>query len=96
VIVIAGALAGALKGHTDDAFNVPRTQSQPALDLLNAKFPGTGGADARIGFEAPRTQADRPAVQRPCRADGLLLCRPSTFLTGRRRVCEIRCGPRAA
>jgi hypothetical protein len=39
VIVIVGVLAGALKGHTDDAFNVPGTQSQQALDLLDAKFP---------------------------------------------------------
>jgi RND superfamily putative drug exporter len=53
VIVAVGALAGALKGHTDDAFNVPGTQSQQALELLNAKFPGTGGADARIVFAAP-------------------------------------------
>ena len=50
VIVVVGVLAVALKGHTDDAFNVPGTQSQQALDLLNQKFPGTGGADARIVF----------------------------------------------
>jgi RND superfamily putative drug exporter len=54
VIVIVGARAGALKGHTNDAFNVPGTQSQQALELLDAKFPGTGGADARIVFAAPR------------------------------------------
>jgi RND superfamily putative drug exporter len=53
IIVIVAALAVGLKGHTDDAFNVPGTQSQQALDLLNAKFPGTGGADARIVFAAP-------------------------------------------
>jgi len=53
VIVVVGVLAVALKGHTDDAFNVPGTQSQQALNLLNAKFPGTGGADARIVFAAP-------------------------------------------
>jgi RND superfamily putative drug exporter len=53
VVVGVGALAGALKGHTDDAFNVPGTQSQQALTLLDAKFPGTGGADARIVFAAP-------------------------------------------
>lgn len=53
VIVVVGALAVALKGHTDDAFNVPGTESQQALDLLNQKFPGTGGADARIVFAAP-------------------------------------------
>jgi RND superfamily putative drug exporter len=53
IIVVVGVLAVALKGHTDDAFNVPGTQSQQALNLLNAKFPGTGGADARIVFAAP-------------------------------------------
>ena len=53
VIVVVGVLAVALKGHTDDAFNVPGTQSQQALDLLNQKFPGTGGADARLVFAAP-------------------------------------------
>jgi RND superfamily putative drug exporter len=53
VIVVVGVLAVTIKGHTDDAFNVPGTQSQQALDLLNAKFPGTGGADARIVFAAP-------------------------------------------
>jgi putative drug exporter of the RND superfamily len=53
IVVVVGVLAVAFKGHTDDAFNVPGTQSQQALDLLNAKFPGTGGADARIVFAAP-------------------------------------------
>ncbi len=53
VIVVVGVLAVTIKGHTDDAFNVPGTQSQQALDLLNAQFPGTGGADARIVFAAP-------------------------------------------
>ena len=52
-VVVVGVLAVAFKGHTDDAFNVPGTQSQQALDLLNQKFPGTGGADARIVFAAP-------------------------------------------
>ena len=32
---------------------MPGTESQRALDLLNKKFPGTGGADARIVFAAP-------------------------------------------
>jgi RND superfamily putative drug exporter len=30
-----------------------RLESQRALDLLNAKFPGAGGATARIVFAAP-------------------------------------------
>ena len=54
ILVVVAGLAGALKGSTNDAFNVPGTESQRALDLLAAKFPGTGGATARIVFAAPK------------------------------------------
>src|SRR5260370_5713871 len=53
VLIAAGAAAAALHEPTDNAFNVPGTESQRALDLLNAKFPGAGGATARIVFAAP-------------------------------------------
>jgi RND superfamily putative drug exporter len=53
VLVGVGAAAAALHKPTDNAFNVPGTESQRALDLLNAKFPGAGGATARIVFAAP-------------------------------------------
>jgi RND superfamily putative drug exporter len=56
VLVASGAAAGALKGPTSDAFSVPGTQSQQALDLLAQKFPGTGGAIARIVVAAPPGQ----------------------------------------
>jgi RND superfamily putative drug exporter len=36
---------------------VPGTESQRALDLLNATFPGAGGATARIVFAAPAGEA---------------------------------------
>jgi putative drug exporter of the RND superfamily len=48
-----GAFAQAVKKPLSDAFNVPGTESQRALDLLDEKFPGTGGATARIVFAAP-------------------------------------------
>ena len=45
--------AAALHKPTSDAFNVPGTEAQQALDLLDAKFPGDGGATARLVFAAP-------------------------------------------
>jgi len=51
--VAMGVGAATLKGQTSDVFNVPGTESQRAIDLLNQKFPGTGGASARVVFAAP-------------------------------------------
>ena len=53
VFVAVAVAAVLLKGPTSDVFNVPGTESQKALNLLNEKFPGTGGATARIVFAAP-------------------------------------------
>src|SRR5216683_8102135 len=53
VLIAIGAAAAALHKPTNNAFNVPGTESQRALDLLNARFPGAGGATARIVFAAP-------------------------------------------
>jgi RND superfamily putative drug exporter len=53
LLIAVGVAALALKGPTDDAFSVPGTESQRALNLLNAKFPGTGGATARVVVAAP-------------------------------------------
>src|SRR3977135_4133191 len=61
VLVALGIGATTLKGHTSDTFNVPGTESQRALDLLNATFPGTGGASARIVFAAPAGHTLREA-----------------------------------
>src|SRR5262249_14720406 len=41
------------QGKTDDKFSVPGTESQRADDLLHRKFPGAGGASARVVFAAP-------------------------------------------
>jgi RND superfamily putative drug exporter len=53
VLVLLAIGAGALKGKTSNAFSVPGTESQRALNLLAKKFPGTGGATARIVVAAP-------------------------------------------
>lgn len=53
--VVAGA-AFAFQGKTNDTFSVPGTESARALDLLDEKFPGVGGAQARVVFVAPEGQ----------------------------------------
>jgi len=53
VLVAVGTAAVAFKGKTDDKFSVPGTESQRADALLQAKFPGAGGASARVVFVAP-------------------------------------------
>jgi putative drug exporter of the RND superfamily len=54
LLVAVGLTALAVKKDTTDAFNVPGTESQRALDLLDEKFPGSGGATARVVFAAPQ------------------------------------------
>ena len=66
-IVGVGAAAAAFSGQTDNSFSVPGTESQRAQDLLEKKFPGAGGASARVVFEAPEGEsltdpANRDAV----------------------------------
>jgi RND superfamily putative drug exporter len=53
LLVALGAGGQAIKDDYSEAFNVPGTESQRALDLLDERFPGTGGATARIVFAAP-------------------------------------------
>jgi RND superfamily putative drug exporter len=53
VLVAIGAASVAFKGQTDNSFSVPGTESQRAQDLLEKKFPGAGGASARVVFQAP-------------------------------------------
>jgi uncharacterized membrane protein YdfJ with MMPL/SSD domain len=55
VLVLVGVFAAstAFKGETNDKFSVPGTESQNAQDLLHEKFPGAGGASARVVFVAP-------------------------------------------
>jgi len=55
--VLAAALTGAatLSKPTSDAFSIPGTPSQEAIDLLTERFPqaSAGGASARMVFAAP-------------------------------------------
>jgi putative drug exporter of the RND superfamily len=56
-VVLLGAVivcAVAFKGQTSTKFVVPGTESQQAQDLLEKKFPGAGGASARVVFAAPK------------------------------------------
>ncbi len=50
-LVIASATA--FSGQFSSKFEVPGTESQRAQDLLYEKYPGAGGASARVVFEAP-------------------------------------------
>jgi len=58
--VLAAALTSAatLSGPTSDAFRIPGTPSQQAIDLLGERFPqaSAGGATARVVFAAPDGQ----------------------------------------
>jgi RND superfamily putative drug exporter len=56
VLIGLGGAAAGLHKPTDNAFNVPGTESQRALDPLNATFPGAGGARARLVSAAPAGQ----------------------------------------
>lgn len=53
LLVGVGATSQVVREDTNDAFNIPGTESQRALDLLDEKFPGSGGATARLVFAAP-------------------------------------------
>ncbi|MGZ4277723.1 MAG: MMPL family transporter [Solirubrobacteraceae bacterium] len=56
VLGLVVASAAAFSGQTNDRFSVPGTESQQAQDLLEQKFPGAGGASARMVFAAPAGQ----------------------------------------
>ena len=53
VLVAVAVLATTFKQPTSNSFTIPGTQSQQALDLLNEKFPGTGGTQAQVVFSVP-------------------------------------------
>ncbi|MFG1610759.1 MMPL family transporter [Actinoplanes sp. NPDC049265] len=58
VLAAAATSAATLSGPTSDAFRIPGTPSQEAIDLLQARFPATSaeGATARVVFAAPAGQ----------------------------------------
>ncbi len=68
VIALTAVLAVSLKQPISNAITIPGTESQQALDLLDQKFPGTGGAQAQVVFSVPpgtslNDPAERQAVE---------------------------------
>ncbi|HEY1919687.1 MAG TPA: MMPL family transporter [Streptosporangiaceae bacterium] len=68
VIAVLAVVSFGVKKPTSNSFSVPGTQSQQATNLLDTKFPGTGGAQAQVVFSVPAGQsltssADRQAVE---------------------------------
>jgi RND superfamily putative drug exporter len=53
VLVGLGILATSVKQPLNNSFTIPGTESQQALDLLNQRFPGTGGTQAQVVFSVP-------------------------------------------
>ncbi|MEV4134157.1 MMPL family transporter [Dactylosporangium sp. NPDC049742] len=53
VLVAIAVSATLLAKPTTSAISIPGTESQRAIELLSKKFPGTGGASARIVVAAP-------------------------------------------
>ena len=51
VLVVASSFA--FSGEFSRKFEVPGTESQQAQDLLHEKYPGAGGASARVVYVAP-------------------------------------------
>ena len=56
VLAAVIAAAGAFSGQFSEKFEVPGTESQQAQDLLYEKYPGAGGASARVVYVAPEGQ----------------------------------------
>src|SRR5687768_4797660 len=55
VVVLAAVVfsAASFGGTYSEKFEVPGTESQRAQDLLHEKYPGAGGASARVVYVAP-------------------------------------------
>jgi RND superfamily putative drug exporter len=64
VIVVLGVVALNVKQSTTNSFTIPGTESQQALNLLNQKFPGTGGAQAQVVFSVPAPKSLTDASER--------------------------------
>ena len=67
IVVLVGVIASAaaFSGRTSDKFEVPGTESQRAQDVLHKKFPGAGGASARVVFAAPAGSSLTDSTMRP-------------------------------
>lgn len=63
ILALLGGLAGLVMEDFDDAFRIPGTQSQEALDQLSATFPQAGGTSATLVVVAPDGKSvDDPAL----------------------------------
>jgi RND superfamily putative drug exporter len=51
-LAVVIALAASFGGETSERFTIPGTESQDAIDLLEARFPAQSGSDARVVFAA--------------------------------------------
>lgn len=58
VVAIIGALAGSIGGSFADAFTIPGTESQRALDTLVDRFPAFSGDSAQVVFRTDGTMQD--------------------------------------
>lgn len=66
-VLILAAVVGvgmALGGQTQESFTIPGTQSQQALDKLDAVFPQAAGASAQVVYEAPAGASVKDAPYR--------------------------------
>ena len=82
VLVGLAILAPAVKKPASGAFSIPGTNSQQALDLLDSKFPGTGGAQAQVVFSVTAPKTLTAAAQRQAVEDTLASLRRAPQVVG--------------
>ena len=59
-IVAIGAIVGSQSGSAAEEFSIPGTESQKAVDLLQAKFPSVAGAESTIVFTSENGKLTDP------------------------------------
>ncbi len=64
VIAVMAVVAVNVKQPTSNAVTIPGTEAQQALNLLDQKFPGTGGAQAQVVFSVPTSTSLNDATER--------------------------------
>ncbi|MGN6032659.1 MAG: MMPL family transporter [Thermomicrobiales bacterium] len=62
IIIVLAILASTIGGTLADKFSVPNTESQQAIDTLNARFPQAAGDSAQVVFKSDTTVTD-PAIK---------------------------------
>ncbi|MBT0773998.1 MMPL family transporter [Kineosporia sp. J2-2] len=75
ILLVAGGTAGRLGSNLDDAFTLPGSSSQEAMDDLGEALPSAAGTSAQIVFRAPGGQKitdpqNRQTVQQALAAAG--------------------------